>query len=50
MQVVSNSLIEKMSQYTIFTSIEDIKNIKSSKSINVKGDKISFEYLKKNIV
>ena len=47
MQVVSNSLIEKMSQYTIFTSIEDIKNIKSSKSINVKGDKISFEYLKR---
>ena len=47
MQVVSNSLIEKMSQYTIFTSIEDIKNIKSSKSINVKGDKISFEHLKR---
>jgi hypothetical protein len=44
---LNNSLLELMSSYTIFTSREDLLKIKLGKSINIKGERIPVEFLKR---
>ena len=45
--IEQNPLFKHMSSYTIFTSIEDFKNIKAGKTISIKGENIPIEYLKR---
>ena len=45
--IEQNPLFKHMSSYTIFTSIEDFKNIKAGKTVSIKGENIPIEYLKR---
>ena len=45
--IEQNPLFKHMSSYTIFTSIEDFKNIKTGKTVSIKGENIPIEYLKR---
>ena len=46
-EVLSNPFFEKIKDYTLFTTVDDIKNLKSSKSLSIKGEEISIEFLKR---
>lgn len=46
-EVLSNPFFEKIKDYTLFTTVDDIKNLKASKSLSIKGEEISIEFLKR---
>ena len=46
-EVLSNPFFEKIKDYTLFTTLDDIKNLKASKSLSIKGEEISIEFLKR---
>ena len=46
-EILSNPFFEKIKDYTLFTTLDDIKNLKASKSLSIKGEELSIEFLKR---